>query len=237
MGVCRMNDRFPYLDEDNFFQFPPVEASTPEGIIAVGGNLSPGMILSAYSQGIFPWYTEDHPILWWSPDPRCVILPHEIHISKSMKKLLKQNRFSVSLDTCFWEVISACKEIPRKNQDGTWITDEMREAYQELHRLGYAHSLEVWREKLLVGGIYGVSLGRTFFGESMFSMVSNTSKVALIRLMELLNKMKFDLFDCQVYSPHLETFGAKQIGREEFLKRLNKSLEKETLRGSWKDIE
>jgi leucyl/phenylalanyl-tRNA--protein transferase len=154
-----------------------------------------------------------------------------------MKKLLKKNRFSVSLDTCFREVISACKKIPRKNQDGTWITDEMHDAYQELHRLGYAHSLEVWRERSLAGGIYGVSLGRTFFGESMFSNVSNASKLALIQLMEFLNRMKFDLFDCQVNSPHLETLGAKQIGREEFIKRLNKSLKNKTLQGSWKDLQ
>ena len=231
-----MNDNFPYLDVESFFQFPPVETSTPEGIVAVGGNLSPGMLLSAYSQGLFPWYSEEDPILWWSPDPRCVILPNEIHISKSMKKLLKKNRFSVSLDTCFSEVISACKEIPRKNQDGTWITDEMRDAYLELHRLGFAHSLEVWRERSIAGGIYGVSLGRTFFGESMFSRISNASKLALIQLMEFLSKMEFDLFDCQVNSPHLETFGAKQIGREEFISRLNKSLETKTLRGSWKEL-
>ena len=228
-----MNSDFPYLDETMSFQFPSVDKSTPEGIVAVGGNLSPGMLLSAYRQGIFPWYANDDPILWWSPDPRCVILPQDLHVSKSMRKILKHDILRVSLDTCFSEVVASCQTIPRKNQGGTWITEEMREAYKKLHDLGFAHSIEVWDGKMLVGGLYGLSLGHCFFGESMFSRVSNASKVALIRLMEILIELEFELFDCQIYSPHLDTIGATQITRDEFLRRLKKSLRAETVRGSW----
>jgi leucyl/phenylalanyl-tRNA--protein transferase len=231
-----MNPQFPYFDEDHFVRFPPLEKATPEGIVAVGGNLSPGMLLSAYSQGIFPWFSEGDPILWWSPDPRCVFFPSDIHISQSMKKILKRNLFSVTLDTRFREVITLCQSVPRKNQEGTWITDAMRDAYIELHRLGFAHSVEVWQEDFLAGGMYGISLGRCFFGESMFTLTSNASKVALITLAKLFFAMGFDLFDCQVYSPHLETLGARQIPRAEFLHKLKMSLEFDTFRGSWEKL-
>jgi leucyl/phenylalanyl-tRNA--protein transferase len=223
----------PYFDETAVISFPPVSSSTPEGIVAIGGNLSPGMLLSAYRQGIFPWFSEGDPILWWSPDPRCVLFPEEVHVSRSMAKLLRKQRFSISLDTRFREVITACSRVPRRDLAGTWITEDMRKAYIKLHELGFAHSIEVWEDKNLAGGLYGVALGSCFFGESMFSSVSNASKAALILLSSFLKARNFDLFDCQVYSPHLARMGAQQIPREEFLLRLKKSLTRDTLRGSW----
>jgi leucyl/phenylalanyl-tRNA--protein transferase len=226
----------PHFDENTNIPFPQVNSSTPEGIVAVGGNLSPGMLLSAYRQGIFPWFSEGDPVVWWSPDPRCVLFPDEIHISRSMKKVLKRERFRISLDTRFQDVITACREAPRRGQDGTWITGEMRKAYIELHRLGYAHSIEVWDWERLAGGLYGVALGSCFFAESMFSSVTNGSKVALIRLSQILDKWGFDLIDCQLYSPHLERMGARQIPREEFIERLSVCLKKQTLRRYWSGI-
>jgi leucyl/phenylalanyl-tRNA--protein transferase len=231
-----MHSQFPYLDEHTRFDFPPVESSSPEGIVAVGGSLSPGMLLSAYSQGIFPWYTEGEPILWWSPEPRCVLFPEELHISRSMRTLLKKERFRISLDTCFDKVINACKKAPRPGQRGTWITDEMLDAYITLHRLGYAHSVEVWDGALLAGGMYGVSLGRCFFGESMFTLISNASKGALIHLTLLIENLGFIFLDCQVYSSHLGTMGAIQIPRQEFMSLLRKSLQADTVRGMWTDL-
>jgi leucyl/phenylalanyl-tRNA--protein transferase len=224
---------FPYFDEKTHIIFPPVESSTSEGIVTAGGNLSPGMLLSAYRQGIFPWYSEGGPILWWSPDPRCVLFPDEVHVSGSMKKLLRKNSFSISFDTCFREVITACRETPRAGQDGTWITPEMLDAYVALHRRGYAHSVEVRDGDTLEGGLYGVSLGICFFAESMFTRKANASKVALISLARLLEKMQFGLIDCQVYSPHLETMGARMITRSEFLQKLELCLEHKTRKGSW----
>jgi leucyl/phenylalanyl-tRNA--protein transferase len=231
-----MHSHFPYLDEHSRFEFPPVESSSPEGIVAVGGRLSPGMLISAYSQGIFPWYTEGEPILWWSPEPRCVLFPEEIHVSRSMHALLKKGRFRFSLDTCFDKVINACKNAPRPGQRGTWITDEMLDAYISLHRLGYAHSVEVWDGALLAGGMYGVSLGRCFFGESMFTLISNASKAALIHLTRLIEKLGFIFLDCQVYSPHLGTMGARRILRREFMSLLRTGLQENTVRGMWTDL-
>jgi len=228
-----MHSHFSHLDEHTLFEFPPVESSSPEGIVAAGGNLSPGMLLSAYSQGIFPWYMEGEPILWWSPEPRCVLFPGELHISRSMKKLLKNARFRLSLDTCFDEVINACKRVSRPGQRGTWITDEMLEAYVALHRLGYAHSVEVWDGPLLAGGMYGVSLGSCFFGESMFTLISNASKVALIHLITLIETLGFRFLDCQVFSPHLGTMGARLIPRHEFMSLLRECLQDDTIRGAW----
>jgi leucyl/phenylalanyl-tRNA--protein transferase len=212
-----MDSAFPYLDEHTDFTFPPVSSATPEGIVAAGGNLSPGMLLSAYRRGIFPWYSGDEPILWWSPDPRCVLFPHEIHVSRSMRRVLNREDLTVAVDTRFDDVIEACRTAPREGQDGTWITRDMLHAYRELHRLGYAHSIEALRRGRLVGGLYGVSLGRVFFGESMFSGEKNTSKLALIRLAGLLASLDSALIDCQVPSPHLETLGARLIPRREFL--------------------
>jgi leucyl/phenylalanyl-tRNA--protein transferase len=225
----------PYFDEKTHIVFPPVESSTPEGIVMVGGNLSPGMLLSAYRQGIFPWYSEGDPILWWSPDPRCVLFPEEVHVSGSMNKIFRKNIFRITFDKCFREVITACRETPRSGQDGTWITPDMLDSYVTLHKQGYAHSVEVWAGSSLEGGLYGISLGSCFFAESMFTWKSNSSKFALISLARLLVKMRFSLIDCQVYSPHLETMGARMITRREFLARIKECLEDETKKGSWKN--
>jgi leucyl/phenylalanyl-tRNA--protein transferase len=223
-----MSGELPYLNETSSIRFPPVSSASPEGIVAVGGNLSPGVLLSAYRQGIFPWFSEGDPILWWSPDPRCVLFPGELHVSRSMQKLLRKNRFRVSLDTGFSSVIDGCRTAPRRGQRGTWITGAMRDAYVELHELGFAHSVEVWDGGMLCGGMYGVSLGSCFFGESMFSRVENASKIALIQLFRLM-----ELLDCQVHSPHLESLGARQIPRHEFMDLLHGCLEHRTLRGNW----
>jgi len=228
-----MKERFPYLDEKTTFQFPNPDSATPEGIVAVGGNLSPGMLLSAYSQGIFPWYSDGDPIIWWSPDPRCVIFTDELHVSKSMKKLLRRGQFHITLDRRFRNVITACKKIPRTGQNGTWITDAMLEAYIVMHDLGYAHSVEVWEGKWFAGGMYGISLGNFFFGESMFSLIPNASKAAIIHLNDIIRKMGFLLIDCQIYSAHLQTLGARMIARDEFLRLLEEGLKSETHRGNW----
>jgi leucyl/phenylalanyl-tRNA--protein transferase len=227
------NPSFPYLNELCTYSFPPVEDATPEGVLAVGGNLSPGMLLSAYSQGIFPWYTDGEPILWWSPDPRFVLFPDELHVSKSMKKALRKGGFNYSLDRCFEQIIRGCRTVPRHDQNGTWITGEMLEAYTELHHLGYAHSIEVWREGQLAGGMYGVSLGCCFFGESMYSLVPNASKAALIRFIGLMRSKGFTMLDCQVHSEHLSTLGARMIPRREFMRLLKSGLGNETYRGNW----
>jgi leucyl/phenylalanyl-tRNA--protein transferase len=227
------NGEFPYFSEHERFRFPPVSESTPEGIVASGGNLSPGMLISAYSQGIFPWYTEGEPILWWSPDPRFILWFRDFHISKSLRKVLKQNRFSVTLDSDFPGVIGACRDVPRRGQTGTWITDEMTEGYLRLRELGYAHSVEVRQAGDLVGGLYGVSLGANFFGESMFSFVSNASKTALVYLVAQLSTVGFDLIDSQVYTAHLERLGAGEIPREEYMKILEARLQMPTIRGNW----
>lgn len=227
---------FPYLDENQHFQFPPVDKSTPEGIVAAGGNLSPGMLLSAYTQGIFPWYSEYEPILWWSPDPRFVLFPEELHISKSMGRVLKKEEFTCTADTCFETVIRSCREIERPGQPGTWITNDMLEGYIELHRLGYAHSVEAWQGGDLTGGLYGVSLGKCFFGESMFSKKSNSSKASLIFLAGRLKERGFHFIDCQVYTSHLKSLGAREIPRREFIVRLERGLRYDTLKGSWAGI-
>jgi len=224
---------FPYLKEDETFQFPSPLTATREGIVAMGGNLSPGMLLSAYAQGIFPWYSEDSPILWWSPDPRFVLFPEELHVPQSLEKILRKGIFTFTLDSRFLDVITACSRTPRPNQDGTWITDEMIDAYAELHRLGYAHSLEVYKEKNLVGGLYGVSLGSAFFGESMFSWEPNASKAGLVVLVRFLNRKGFRLIDSQVYTNHLARFGARNIPRLQYLTFLREVLKNPTYKGSW----
>ncbi|MEZ4827455.1 MAG: leucyl/phenylalanyl-tRNA--protein transferase [Bacteroidia bacterium] len=213
--------------------FPPPYLAEPDGILAIGGDLSPQRLILAYSMGIFPWFSEEDPILWWSPDPRMVLYPSDLIISRSMRPVFNQQRFSFSLDTRFEEVIAACRKAPRKGQRGTWITDEMLEAYCVLHELGFAHSVEVWEEENLVAGLYGVSLGSAFFGESMFTRVSNGSKAGFIFLVKELEKRKFDLIDCQVYTSHLESLGASEIPRKKFLKDLESSLKKPTWRGKW----
>lgn len=208
----------PWLADTNIV-FPPVENALeePNGLLAAGGDLSPQRLLAAYQQGIFPWYEESQPILWWSPDPRIVLFPADIHISRSLHKVLRQQRFTVSADRCFDAVIHQCAQ-PRRYGGGTWITDEMRQAYYRLHELGYAHSIEVWNGDELVGGLYGIALGRVFFGESMFSSASNASKVALVYLCGQLRDWHYQLIDCQVESPHLATLGAVTVPREDFLR-------------------
>ena len=212
--------------------FPPADHAAKSGLLAVGGDLSPERLLAAYRAGIFPWYGEGDPILWWSPDPRFVLLPDELRVSRSMRQSMKKGALGVTFDRAFREVISACRR-PRPGQDGTWITDEMRAAYIALHDLGFAHSVEVWQEGELVGGLYGVSLGCAFFGESMFSAVPNASKIALISLVPRLAERGFDLVDCQVETAHLAGLGARAIPRREFSARLKESLRHETRRGSW----
>jgi len=224
---------FPYLEVDEYFNFPDPEGASPEGIVAMGGNLSPGMLLSAYRQGMFPWFNKGDPLYWWSPDPRFVLFPNEIHVSKSMKKTLRQNSFSFSLDTCFEEVITRCMSAPRRDQDGTWISDEMKEAYTRMHELGYAHSVEAWQGNTLCGGLYGISLGRCFFGESMFSSVSNASKAALITLNEFLLNREFGIIDCQVPTFHLASLGAREISRKKFYDILKREVDFPDQPGKW----
>jgi leucyl/phenylalanyl-tRNA--protein transferase len=203
-------------------QFPPVEMADEDGLLAVGGDLSRARLLHAYRNGIFPWYETKY-ILWWCPDPRFVLFPEELKISSSMKQLLKKQSFEFSINRDFNAVISHCKAISRRGQDGTWITEEMRNAFNDLHAAGYAHSAEVLLKGELAGGLYGIRLGKIFYGESMFSRFSNASKYAFIRYMEQLKTEGVELIDCQVYTSHLESLGARMISRKQFL-NLIKSL-------------
>lgn len=212
--------------------FPPPRLANADGLLAVGGDLSQGRLILAYRMGIFPWYSEGEPLLWWSPDPRLVLFPSEFHISRSLKRVIKRGDFRITFDTAFKEVISGCA-ARRTKSPGTWILPEMERAYQKLHDIGIAHSVEAWRNGNLAGGVYGVSLGGCFFGESMFSRVSNASKVALWALIKFLQNQKFDLVDCQVASEHLLRLGAREIPRNIFLSKLEKSMKKRTLRGKW----
>jgi leucyl/phenylalanyl-tRNA--protein transferase len=215
--------------------FPPVEHAVKSGLLAVGGDLSAERLLAAYREGIFPWYGDGEPILWWSPDPRFILFPEELRVSRSMRQFLKKGVVGVTFDQAFREVIAACRR-PRTGQDGTWITAQMREAYTAIHDLGFAHSVEVWQEEDLVGGLYGVSLGRAFFGESMFSAIPNASKAALITLVLRLQEQGFDLIDCQIETAHLAGLGARPISRRDFCALLKKSLRHETCRGNWGDL-
>jgi leucyl/phenylalanyl-tRNA--protein transferase len=200
--------------------FPPVALAEPDGLLAIGGDLSTERLLLAYRSGIFPWYEGRH-ILWWSPDPRFVLFPDELKVSKSMRQLIRRNTFVFTVNKAFSEVIASCKTIARRGQDGTWITEEVKEAYGRLHHLGYVHSAETWLNGELVGGLYGVRLGKAFFGESMFSKYSNASKYAFIRYVEQLRSEGVELIDCQVYTEHLESLGARMISREAFIQCIN----------------
>ena len=204
--------------------FPPVEMASPEGIVAVGGDLSPERLVLAYNSGIFPWFEDDEPILWWSPPQRMVINPQDYKIAKSLRNILNRKIFKITFNKNFSEVIKHCQTIKRKGQKGTWITDSMYEAYLKLHNLGIAKSVEVWQQDKLVGGLYGVDLGKVFCGESMFSLVPNASKVAFVSLIEKLKQENFLLLDCQVHNNHLEKLGAFEITRENYLKILKSSL-------------
>ena len=204
--------------------FPPPHLAIKEGLLAVGGDLGAERLLLAYKSGIFPWYSPGEPILWWSPDPRLVLYPDELRISKSLLKIIKRKSFSVTFDKAFEAVIQACADAKRSYGEGTWITGEMKDAYSELYRRGYAHSVEAWQGEKLAGGLYGISIGRVFFGESMFSRVSNASKVAFVALVENLKQHKFKLVDCQVRTDHLIRFGAREVPRKLFLDQLEKSV-------------
>jgi leucyl/phenylalanyl-tRNA--protein transferase len=213
--------------------FPSPHLASHEGLLAVGGDLSINRLLLAYRLGIFPWYSEGEPILWWSPDPRLVLYPDELKTSRSLNKVIKRRAFKVTMDRAFEEVISECARVRLETQEGTWIVDEMVSAYCRLHTAGFAHSVEAWQEGRLAGGLYGVSLGKCFFGESMFTRVTNASKVALVALVNHLKALRFDLIDCQIATTHLKRFGAREISRVRYLKELNEALIAPTLRGSW----
>ncbi|HJS01455.1 MAG TPA: leucyl/phenylalanyl-tRNA--protein transferase [Flavobacterium sp.] len=201
--------------------FPPVSEASSEGILAVGGDLSTERLLLAYKNGIFPWFEEDEPIMWWAPEERMILFFEDLKISKSMRNVLNQNKFKVTFNTAFREVISNCKKVTRKDQPGTWITHEMVEAYCNLHEKGIAKSIEVWQNEELVGGLYGVDLGHVFCGESMFSKVSNASKVAFIHLVKYLEQNNYRILDCQVYNDHLASLGCVEIDRKDFMMILN----------------
>lgn len=215
-------------------RFPPVDLSTPEGLLAIGGDLRPERLLEAYRNGIFPWYSDDQPILWWSPDPRTVLFPNKLHISRSLQRSLRSGLFQVTLDQCFRDVMQHCAgPRPQYPDGGTWITAEMLEAYTRLHELGYAHSVETWQEGQLVGGLYGVALGGVFFAESMFTIVPDASKVALVSLVHQLHVWGFGLMDCQQSSPHIVRFGAEEIPRQDFLNQLTAALALPDRHGHW----
>jgi len=216
--------------------FPPAEMSAENGLLAVGGDLSPDRLVLAYRQGIFPWYAEGEPILWWSPDPRFVLYPDKLNVTRSMRQTLKKNLFAVTYDRSFRAVMEGCRERRAKG-NGTWITDEMRDAYGRLHEAGIAHSVEVWSGEDLVGGLYGVSLGRCFFGESMFTRVSNASKAGFIALTRTLQRLGFILIDCQVYTDHLLSLGAEMIPRSLFLDILKGAAKGQIFQGNWNQME
>jgi leucyl/phenylalanyl-tRNA--protein transferase len=224
MPVYRLSDKLV---------FPPPELSEENGLLAVGGDLSPERLLLAYSRGIFPWFSEGEPILWWAPSPRLVIFPDEFRVPKRLARLLRQEKITVTFDTAFSRVISACGAESGRKEKGTWITGDMIEAYCGLHDMGFAHSVECWHGKRLAGGLYGVSLGGVFFGESMFSRETDSSKVALVYLTEKLRAWDFDLIDCQMKTKHLLQFGAREIPGLRFQELLLQSLTRPTRRGGW----
>jgi leucyl/phenylalanyl-tRNA--protein transferase len=205
---------------DSKLWFPPVTDADSEGLLAMGGDLSVNRLLIAYKNGIFPWFDADIP-LWWSPDPRFVLFPSDLQISKSMQSLIKKRSFQYTTNRAFREVIAQCKSVKRREQDGTWITDVVEQAYIELHELGFAHSAEVWNDGKLVGGLYGIKMGKVFFGESMFSLMNNASKYAFISYVEELKMEGIEMIDCQIYTAHLESLGAKMINREHFVKTIH----------------
>lgn len=220
------------LDNNNI-SFPPIEVADSSGLLAVGGMLDVEWLLEAYSVGVFPWFNEDEPVMWWSPNPRSVVFPGEVKISRSMRSCFRSNKFELRIDTSFENVIENCQKIVRKNQEGTWITRNMKSAYLELHELGYAHSFETWENNVLVGGLYGISFGKMFFGESMFSHISNASKFAFISLSEILNVNNFILIDCQVPNSHLEKMGCFEMKRMDYKNLLEENEMFETVKGDW----
>ena len=213
----------PLFALDNELIFPPPSLAEPDGLLAMGGDLSPERLLLAYQNGIFPWYEGDH-ILWWCPDPRFVLFPDDIKVHKNIRKMMRSNEFEFTINKAFHQVIHNCKKIYRPGQDGTWITNDVEKAYIRMHQLGYATSAEVWKDGELVGGVYGMKLGKVFFGESMFSKVSNASRLAFIRYVKLLQEEGIELIDCQVYTEYLESLGATMIERKDFIRLLNSLL-------------
>jgi leucyl/phenylalanyl-tRNA---protein transferase len=214
--------------------FPPADQALddPPGLLAVGGDLRPERLLAAYRQGIFPWFDDNSPILWWSPDPRMTLAPAQVHISRSLRKVLHRQAHCITMDRAFDEVIHYCADL-RQDGQGTWITDDMQQAYLALHQLGYAHSLEVWQEHRLVGGLYGIALGRMFFGESMFSLADNASKIAFVALCRQLEQWDFEMIDCQLPTGHLSSLGARPMSRSEFLLQLRQNTQNPDPTGHW----
>jgi len=223
----------PELSKEHLF--PLATEATDEGLVAFGGDLNPHRVLKAYQAGIFPWYNEGNPILWWSPNPRFILFPQAFKVNKSFKRILRNKGFEIHFDHDFEAVINHCATVPRAGQEGTWLTDEMKEAYLKLHHMGFAHSVETYYEGKLVGGLYGLALGRAFFGESMFSLISNASRVSLFALSNLCVEKSYDFIDCQIETPHLKKWGASLVERDVFLDLLEVTLEKNTDFGSWRD--
>jgi len=223
----------PVYALDERFIFPDPNLADESGLLAVGGDLSQERLMLAYSQGIFPWYAEDEPIMWWSPNPRMILFPDELKVSKSLKQSINNKEFEIKFDTLFEKVISNCSKSPRSDQDGTWITEQMKQAYTNLHQLGYAHSVETYFNGELVGGLYGISLGKAFFGESMFFTKRDASKIALYFLVQKLKEWDFHFIDAQVETEHLKSMGAQLISRKEFLISLNTALNFPTIQGKW----
>lgn len=213
--------------------FPNPREGSDEGLLAYGGDLDPNRLLTAYKKGIFPWYSPQDPILWWSPNPRLVLYPTEFNASKSLRRVIRNKGYEVRFDTNFEAVIDYCGEVPRAGQVGTWLTEKMKEAYIELYHMGFAHSVETYYEDKLVGGFYGISIGKAFFGESMFALMPNASKVALKFLTDTLIDNGFDFIDCQVETPHLVSLGARLIDRDSFLDQLEESIQRPSKIGSW----
>jgi leucyl/phenylalanyl-tRNA---protein transferase len=226
----------PVFRLTNDLVFPPPRLAEEDGLLAVGGDLSVKRLLLGYSMGIFPWYSEGSAILWWSPDPRLVLLPKELRVSRSLSQTIRKGRLRVTFDTAFEQVIVNCADLPRRHERGTWITEDMREAYCRLHAAGYAHSVESWYEDELAGGLYGVALGGIFFGESMFTRRRDASKVALVKLVAQLVAWDFRLIDCQITTRHLVSLGAKEMPRSTFVELVRGSLQIPTPRGSWSRI-
>jgi len=224
----------PWLDNlKSGFPDPDLALREPNGLLAAGGKLSPDWLLCAYRQGIFPWYEAEQPILWWTPDPRAVLMPDWLHVSKNLHKFLRQKRYSVTMDEDFTAVIRNCA-APRKGSESTWIGADMQSAYITLHETGHAHSVECWSDNELVGGLYGVSIGKVFFGESMFSLCPNASKIAFVYLVRQLQEWGFRLIDCQQDSPHLRTLGARNIARAQFLRILDRECRHAATVGCWR---
>ena len=223
----------PVFALDDKLVFPDPDRADASGLLAIGGDLSIERLVLAYSLGIFPWYSEGDPIMWWSPHPRFILTPRDFNLSKSLRQNIRNTTYEISFDKCFIEVIEHCSKVPRRGQPGTWITGEMKKAYVNLHEAGFAHSVETYQEGILVGGLYGVSLGKAFFGESMFFLKSNASKIAFYHLVNRLKKWEFHIIDAQVETEHMKRLGARAVSRPDFLSRLNEALKFPTKKGKW----